>query len=62
MNPELTLIGVWDGDYIKVIGILVEVNPELKVRIKRKKLIIKGESYYRCVPIGEKIEVPKIYQ
>lgn len=62
MNQELTLIGIWDGDYVKLIAVLVEVNPELKVRIQRKKLVLKGESYYRCIPVGEAIEVPKIFK
>lgn len=62
MNHELTLIGVWDGDYVRIVGLLCEVNPELRIRIQRQKLIIKSQDFYRCLPIGEEIKVPRIYE
>lgn len=62
MNHELTLIGIWDGDYVRIVGLLYEVNPELKIKVQRKKLILKSEDFYKCLPIGEEIKVPKIYE
>lgn len=59
MNIEV--IGVWDGNYVSIIAILATRNTELRVRKQGKKLIIKDTTrdFYRCVPVGCEIEIPK---
>lgn len=59
---NIQVIGIWDGSNLhQVISILVNHNEELRVRVQGRKLIIKDPAinYYRCIPAGERIEIPK---
>lgn len=57
----LKVLTVWNGNnFVSVIQALSSQNEELKIRVQGKKLIIKDDEagFYRCIPIGEVIEIP----
>lgn len=64
--PEFIEIGPWDGDYITLVSILIEYNPEFRVRITKKRIIVKeytDESntkfkFYKCFALEQKIIIP----
>lgn len=58
---KIEVIGIWEGhNFIAIINILATRNTELRVKKQGKKLIIKdGSEFYRCIPVGDPIEIPK---
>jgi hypothetical protein len=59
---NIEIIGIWDGkNFITIINILATKNTELRVRQQGKKLIIKDtkQDFYRCIPVGCEVEIPK---
>ncbi len=58
----LVVVEIWDGqNYIAIIKALSSINQELKIRVQGKKLIVKDTEagFYRCIPIGSLVEIPK---
>ena len=54
------IVGIWDGNYSKVVSILCCKYKEIRIRTIGKKLVLKDKSreFYSCIVIGECIEIP----
>lgn len=60
-------IGIWEGDYIALVALLIEYNPEFRVRVSKTRIIIKEYTdetktkfkYYKCVALGHAIVIPR---
>lgn len=58
---QIIVIGIWDGDYARLIALLIPYSIELRVRvIAGNKIVIKDlkNNYRKCVLLGGKIEIP----
>lgn len=62
MSEELILIGEWNGDYVSIVAALVQVSPDLRIRVSNRKLIVKHveTGFYSCFTSGSKVRVPVI--
>ncbi len=64
MSCEVEVIAVWDGKNLsEIIRVIVSKNTEITIKTlgPKRKLVIKDldAGFYRCVPIGEMVEIPK---
>lgn len=58
-QSEYITVGVWNGkNFTDILQNIIKVNTEIRIRIQGRKLIIKHENYYRCIPAGEEVEIP----
>lgn len=60
---HLEVIEIWDGNnYAAIIRALTHKNTEIRIRVSGKKLILKdtGLGFYRCVPPGDPVKIPKL--
>lgn len=61
-NVQVELLLIWSGsNIVQIIQEILSRNEDITIRVQGNRLVIKDKDagFYRCISIGDPVEIPK---